>query len=637
MAGPRAPIGTLSQHAATAAGLVRGMVPKMFTRTDPKRARNADKPVESESESESESDSDSDSDSSSGSDTETKRDTKSWGETMNAKKVASTPINTGKLAKAGTNLAASPKAKASSSATKSGTPKKRQASESSAGESSSEDDEGDKMAVDSEPESKADKKNIKSEKIKSEDTSSDAESASSDEESDDDSAPAVKPGRKADSAPVKTSSSDEESASESEAESESEDESEDDSEDEPEPAQKSKSKSVPAPKSSTTVNGNAKGKEIASRSEDTSDAESADTEQSASDSEDEEMTESTAVEKLSGKTTVQPPREIVTQGFHLRKAEENVDAAAVARAFKKAKAEGKQIWYFTTPKSVPIEVIQKHAIPLDKVHAGKAIFAHEGSEYTGQFEEPVNHAIKVLIPGKTGTSYEAHSQSVDRVLHITRDTTSTPVKKSKKARVESASIEQVDPSPAESEPSPVKKSKGKEKSKKKASSSAEGPSDSKKPPKAGSSSQDTTQRGLRAASVPPGYQSMSEMRKATEAAQAMPPSTPTKTRIASLTPVPIPGVYTPRKVIPSQPWTAKGPSNNLAPPNGTPNGARYSTPSVSSRVPKGILKTPDRKQSSGGKGSHSGSQGKSKKKNAKKNRMPSISWEGGTKRGHGSY
>jgi hypothetical protein len=101
----------------------------------------------------------------------------------------------------------------------------------------------------------------------------------------------------------------------------------------------------------------------------------------------------------------QPPREIVSQGFHLRKADEDVDAAAVARAFKKAKADGKQIWYFTAPKSVPIEVIQKHAIPLDKVRAQKAIFAHEGAEYTGHFEESASHAIKVLIPGK-GSNYE---------------------------------------------------------------------------------------------------------------------------------------------------------------------------------------------------------------------------------------
>jgi hypothetical protein len=68
-----------------------------------------------------------------------------------------------------------------------------------------------------------------------------------------------------------------------------------------------------------------------------------------------------------------------------------------------------------------------------------------------------------------------------------QDTASTPVKKPKKARVESSNIEQVDPSPAKAakittpEPSPVKKSKGKDKSKKKAST--EEPSEFKKPPK----------------------------------------------------------------------------------------------------------------------------------------------------------
>jgi hypothetical protein len=128
---------------------------------------------------------------------------------------------------------------------------------------------------------------------------------------------------------------------------------------------------------------------------------------------------------------------------------------------------------------------------------------------------------------------------------------------------------------------------------------------------------------------------MSEMRKATEAAQVMPPSTPTKTRIASLTPVPIPGVYTPRKVTPSQSWTVKGPSNNPTRPNGTPNGTPYGTPSASSQSTRGILKTPDRGQSSGGKSTQSGSQRNSKKKNAKNHRMPSVSWTGGTKRGHG--
>lgn len=86
----------------------------------------------------------------------------------------------------------------------------------------------------------------------------------------------------------------------------------------------------------------------------------------------------------------------------------------VARVFQKAKAEGKQIWYFTAPKSVPIEVIQKHTFSssdqlqatMDKIRAGEPIFTHEGADYGVHTGEQVNHAIKVMIPGNAGTNYE---------------------------------------------------------------------------------------------------------------------------------------------------------------------------------------------------------------------------------------
>ena len=123
---------------------------------------------------------------------------------------------------------------------------------------------------------------------------------------------------------------------------------------------------------------------------------------------------------------------------------------------------------------------------------------------------------------------------------------------------------------------------------------------------------------------------MSEARKKREAAQASTPGTPgtpTKPRIASLTPVPIPGVYTPRKVVFSESWTLKDPANPVR-PNGTPTTA-------SLQPLKGILKTPERY--SGGRGSQPGGQSKSsRKKNNKKHGTPSVSWTGDTKRGHGS-
>ncbi|KAL2023721.1 hypothetical protein VTK56DRAFT_1435 [Thermocarpiscus australiensis] len=177
-----------------------------------------------------------------------------------------------------------------------------------------------------------------------------------------------------------------------------------------------------AAKALVSVNGTTESKESVSESESSSaesDGESSDAESSGSVAEDEPKF--SALEKRN-EHTIRGPREILSQGFHLRKAEEDMDAAAVTQFLKKAKAEGKQIWYFTTPKSVPIEVVQKHEIPLEKIRAGQSIFSHEGAEYTGHFEEPVNNTIKVLIPGKTGNSYETLDQPVGQVLHITRVT-----------------------------------------------------------------------------------------------------------------------------------------------------------------------------------------------------------------------
>jgi hypothetical protein len=114
---------------------------------------------------------------------------------------------------------------------------------------------------------------------------------------------------------------------------------------------------------------------------------------------------------------------------------------------------------------------------------------------------------------------------------------------------------------------------------------------------------------------------MAERRKVLEAERASTPTTPTKPRIPSLTPVPIPGVYTPRKVRPSTPWTVQSPTDNVARPNGTP--------SASAQPLKGILKTPERDARFGG-------QSKSDQKKPMY-RGTRVSWTGDTKRGHGSY
>ena len=99
--------------------------------------------------------------------------------------------------------------------------------------------------------------------------------------------------------------------------------------------------------------------------------------------------------------------EIIAHDFHLCKGEESMDANEVARIFQDAQTQGKQIWYFTAPASVPIEVIQKQPIPLDKIQSGKPFLSHNGDDYTGAFEDQSTvHTIKLLIPSKAGNQYE---------------------------------------------------------------------------------------------------------------------------------------------------------------------------------------------------------------------------------------
>ncbi|KAL2135163.1 hypothetical protein VTI74DRAFT_9594 [Chaetomium olivicolor] len=97
---------------------------------------------------------------------------------------------------------------------------------------------------------------------------------------------------------------------------------------------------------------------------------------------------------------------------------------------------------------------------------------------------------------------------------------------------------------------------------------------------------------------------MSVARKQVEAMQATSPSTPTKKRIPSLTPIPIPGISRPRQVNPSQPWSIP-PSTINHIKVATPNKNNMMTeairsPAIATQPTKGILKTPERLQSSNG-------------------------------------
>ncbi|KAK3385026.1 DNA-directed RNA polymerase I subunit RPA34.5-domain-containing protein [Podospora didyma] len=150
------------------------------------------------------------------------------------------------------------------------------------------------------------------------------------------------------------------------------------------------------------------------------DKEAASSSESDSDKED---GESMAVDKVKANSTVPGVApEIISPNFYLRKAEDHMDASDVAHAFHDAKAHGKQIWFFTMPASVPVEVIQQHSVPLDKLQAGKPMFAHDGADYTGEFQEAAGHTIKVFIPASSGKKYKMIEEPLDQVLHIKRVT-----------------------------------------------------------------------------------------------------------------------------------------------------------------------------------------------------------------------
>ncbi|KAL2151329.1 hypothetical protein VTH82DRAFT_6427 [Thermothelomyces myriococcoides] len=175
------------------------------------------------------------------------------------------------------------------------------------------------------------------------------------------------------------------------------------------------------------------------------------------------------------------------------------------------------------------------------------------------------------------------------------------------------------------------------------------------------------QQGMRAKDISPNYQSMSA---ATLAGSSDTPSTPTKTRVASLTPIPIPGANTPRKVTPSRQWTLKDPLCNPTQPGSTPVAKSYvstnQNPDYVNNTPqkpiskqpepskglfdisawpgttgspatpqplKGILKTPDCGRDSDGNKPQPSVQSKSRKK---KRNTPVVSWSVDTKYSHAS-
>ncbi len=69
----------------------------------------------------------------------------------------------------------------------------------------------------------------------------------------------------------------------------------------------------------------------------------------------------------------------------------------VAQKFKKSSLEGKQVWYFTAPASLPISSIKQ--VSLRDTRISKAIVTHNGNEY-GFIRDSAdeNTCTKIMVP-----------------------------------------------------------------------------------------------------------------------------------------------------------------------------------------------------------------------------------------------
>ncbi|KAK3376708.1 DNA-directed RNA polymerase I subunit RPA34.5-domain-containing protein [Lasiosphaeria ovina] len=439
MPGPRAPIGTLGQHATSGVGLRRAGGSGLFAPAT-KSKKGLVNGRASDSDSDSDSNSDSDSDSSGGGDVKpdvraTSTATKSSSSRSKASSAAlesSTSVNK-KGGSQTLNMASRTKeAKQKSRRTESDSDSDSESEDSSSSDSQ---DSPKNAKQDSKPHriQKGAKVQMKVESDTDSSSGSESESetgsedeSESDSESDSDGEKARKAKaiaksnantKQAPDASTESGTSTEDSSSSSE-------DSSSESEAEKKPVKQAKAKTAPqSPKPAKAApkisNGGQTSKALTKTNEGFKSQEFVDASDDASD---DNVNESMAVEKRKSSAAIHKTPEIIAQHFHLRKAEDNMDASMVAKVFRDAKAQGKQIWFFTTPVSVPIEVIQEQSLPLDKMRDGKTIFSHNGAEYSGDLQEAMDHTIKVFIPGEAGQKYESLQRPIDRVLHIKRVT-----------------------------------------------------------------------------------------------------------------------------------------------------------------------------------------------------------------------
>ncbi|KAI0598379.1 DNA-directed RNA polymerase I subunit RPA34.5-domain-containing protein [Biscogniauxia sp. FL1348] len=120
-------------------------------------------------------------------------------------------------------------------------------------------------------------------------------------------------------------------------------------------------------------------------------------------------------------TEVARPQWLNNSDFMLRKASSDNPGKEVAEFFNNANLEGKQLWYFTAPASLPITVLKDMEIDLAKVTSGGPLLKHEGDDY-GLDLEPyaTSTQIQLLIPSHGGDKYTALNRGIDSTIHLRR-------------------------------------------------------------------------------------------------------------------------------------------------------------------------------------------------------------------------
>ncbi|KAI0886815.1 DNA-directed RNA polymerase I subunit RPA34.5-domain-containing protein [Annulohypoxylon maeteangense] len=118
---------------------------------------------------------------------------------------------------------------------------------------------------------------------------------------------------------------------------------------------------------------------------------------------------------------VSRPAWIDNSNFVLRKASSDNPAKEVADFFNNTNLEGKQVWYFTAPASLPITVLKDMEIDLSKATTGEALLNHKGDDYGLDLESHATSTqIQLLIPSQGGDKYAALNRGIDSTVHLRR-------------------------------------------------------------------------------------------------------------------------------------------------------------------------------------------------------------------------